>query len=498
MLPLHPKFAFDLAEVDKNVPVLLQGEQEVHTLDAAAEKTIEFFEDCKSKSPLLKDYVRVEKLKLTTHRLLVQAPAVAGRVARSAGAVVPATAVDGGSAVGSAAGAAGASAALDVGWLCVRLDKIREVVFDGSGIFRNKRVLLKYVAGGAVAGNAWAAPSGSSPPVQLSPTPPKSLYEKAAGAGSPHDPFYSSGSSEDSSNPPSARAAPVPVQQRREQLRATEILFKLSDNALVERLYKLIKKAVADRGWAGPGCSFDKRVVMGGIAAVQNRADQKAKQDAAAADDGMKDLSSLKKNAEVLVGLAKRVAKSNTEEDNEIKKLLKEYGLLEAATAQEDDSASPTTTTGASFTDPLASELHPVCLKALRSSKIGMMLVHDFYCLFNRLRGTAIVSPKELSTALREIVSRENSALSLRSLPNGASCLQLTTTTPEAMAEDLVKLISEERGGEPVSAQILSEAWSISVGLAAMHLKEIEMLGTCPICRDDSKEGLMFYKNVFV
>ena len=46
-----------------------------------------------------------------------------------------------------------------------------------------------------------------------------------------------------------------------------------------------------------------------------------------------------------------------------------------------------------------------------------------------------------------------------------------------------------------VTAQFLSEEWDIAISLALLQLKEAEVRGS--LVRDDSLEGLFFYKNAF-
>jgi len=61
---------------------------------------------------------------------------------------------------------------------------------------------------------------------------------------------------------------------------------------------------------------------------------------------------------------------------------------------------------------------------------------------------------------------------------------------------DRIVSVIDEHG--PLSAQKLSELWNISVALAVLQLREAEMVKTSKICRDDSIEGLFFYRNFFV
>jgi ESCRT-II complex subunit VPS36 len=62
---------------------------------------------------------------------------------------------------------------------------------------------------------------------------------------------------------------------------------------------------------------------------------------------------------------------------------------------------SPVTkeTTGQLYHSALARELSEFLRKPLKESRGGMMILPDVYCLYNRARGTALISPDDLYRA---------------------------------------------------------------------------------------------------
>lgn len=107
------------------------------------------------------------------------------------------------------------------------------------------------------------------------------------------------------------------------------------------------KKITGLRGWLAHNCSYEEKVVMGGIAAVVHKQEQKTKSEQLTADAGLQDIESLRKNAQALVSLAKRVTSDKSggggasSEANDIKKLLQEYGLMDNGSAGNSPAGTP-------------------------------------------------------------------------------------------------------------------------------------------------------------
>jgi len=173
-----------------------------------------------------------------------------------------------------------------------------------------------------------------------------------------------------------------------------------------------------------------------------------------------------------MVSLSKRVAAADSGEENEMQKLLNEYGLRDA---QDLRSTS------------LEEELKNVTLRLLNRSR--MMLVEDLYCVFNRLRGTNLVSPHDFITSLRRV--GEGPDLRLRPIHN-ALCVQVKGANEEELAQELATMCKEQ----PHTAAMVAKTFEMSIRLAQVQLLDAELHGY--VCRDDSIEGLRFYDNRFL
>ncbi len=183
----------------------------------------------------------------------------------------------------------------------------------------------------------------------------------------------------------------------------------------------------------------------------------------------------------------------------------------------------------------------------------GLMPLTDVYCLFNRARGTELVSPDDLLAAAKMfqqarggLVLRESAhccqrsllssvppphalmhpsawaqvslPLSLRTLSSGMLAVQGADFSDERVCQRIAALVQPGPPAAPASAsaasssqllhqQLLQElgpavtssevakALGCSTTLAAEHLAMAEQRGV--LCRDVGPEGLRFYRNFF-
>lgn len=249
-----------------------------------------------------------------------------------------------------------------------------------------------------------------------------------------------------------------------------EISFRLTTP--VTDAFNIITDTINGMPWLAG--SYDPRALIGGMDRITYQREKRMKEDKSTASDALSDLEALRKNAQAMVALSKRVAAADTGEENEMQKLLNEYGLRDA---QDLRSTS------------LEQELKNVTLRLLNRSRAKMMLVEDLYCVFNRLRGTNLVSPRDFMSSLRQV--GQGPDLRLRPIHN-ALCVQLKAANEEEVAEELAKLCTEH----PHTAAMVAKTMEISIRLAQVQLLDAELLGH--LCRDDSIEGLRFYDNRFL
>jgi ESCRT-II complex subunit VPS36 len=132
----------------------------------------------------------------------------------------------------------------------------------------------------------------------------------------------------------------------------------------------------------------------------------------------------------------------------------------------------------------------------------GMMTLTDVYCLFNRARGTNMISPEDLLKAI-ELMKELNLGLSKRTFASGVVVLQDDAFDDESMAKRLTDLATESirpkqklnsAGG--ITAMDASRSLKISALLANEHLLSAERMGN--LCRDVTLEGVRFFPNLFM
>lgn len=135
----------------------------------------------------------------------------------------------------------------------------------------------------------------------------------------------------------------------------------------------------------------------------------------------------------------------------------------------------------------------------------GVMTVADVYCLFNRARGTELVSPDDLLQAISMFQS-VGVPLRLRRFASGVTVVQSSLHSDAEMVRRISQLVAggsaapgggaaADSCGPGITAADLSRAAGISLTIAREHLLSAE--AGCVLCRDDGPEGLRFYRNFF-
>lgn len=126
-----------------------------------------------------------------------------------------------------------------------------------------------------------------------------------------------------------------------------------------------------------------------------------------------------------------------------------------------------------------------------RLKLVGTMTLTDVYCVYNRARGTNLISPEDLLTAIG-YMSTLKLGISQREFPSGLKVVQGADFSDEVMAEKLKNLSLEK--GHLTSADA-SRDLHISALLANEQLLAAERMGY--LCRDVTLETTRFYPNRF-
>lgn len=223
---------------------------------------------------------------------------------------------------------------------------------------------------------------------------------------------------------------------------------------------------------------------IGGI--IKKTKDTVAKTDKSI-DLAFKDLDALMENARNIVGLAEKFrhsqeAKAQDDKDqSEFNTMLLDLGIVSPVTKS---------SSGAAYHTSLSRQLADFMQVPLQRSG-GMMTLTAAYCLFNRARGTELISPDDMMQACT-LFTDLGLPVKLRPLTSGFMVLQLESMSDEAFAAQILRAI-EERGH--TNAVVLSQVMHVSLMLAKQRLLEAEGKGL--LCRDESFEGINFYPNIF-
>ena len=124
----------------------------------------------------------------------------------------------------------------------------------------------------------------------------------------------------------------------------------------------------------------------------------------------------------------------------------------------------------------------------------GMMTLTDVYCLFNRARGTNLISPDDLMMSL-EWMPKLGLGMKKREFESGVVVVQDDSFDDVKMADKLLQ-IADTKEEDGVTALDVSRLLKINAMLANEQLLEAEKLGR--LCRDVTLEGTRFYRNRFV
>jgi len=199
------------------------------------------------------------------------------------------------------------------------------------------------------------------------------------------------------------------------------------------------------------------------------------------------DLNSLMEKAKEMVQLAERLSqqqekeKKSQGETDELRTMLLNIGIASPVTKE---------SAGSLYHQQLSRQLADWVQKPLAHSG-GVIALTDLYCLFNRARGTALISPEDLHRAC-VLFEQLNLPVRLRKFESGVLVVQSASFNDEEIAKSITNLV---RVNGPTSAFEVAKNKNISLQLATEQLLTAEKLGV--VCRDDTFEGIVFYLNFF-
>jgi ESCRT-II complex subunit VPS36 len=251
----------------------------------------------------------------------------------------------------------------------------------------------------------------------------------------------------------------------------------------------------------------NNRVANVGISGILERQKQQMKQADTLANSALSDLDSLAQKAKEVVNVIQRYAaylqemKTAAEEEgfsetssqlgevNEMETIMQNIGVISPVTRL---------SAGRLYHQQLARQLAELLYHQHRLQRLGgMITLTDAYCLYNRARGTELVSPDDLFHAV-EMMSLLRLGMQLRTFPSGVKVIQLDSSLDdqEFQSNVLIYLESDEEYlNQGASPTMIAKHLNISLLLVREQLLEAERKGI--LCRDESLEGLMYFPNRF-
>lgn len=273
------------------------------------------------------------------------------------------------------------------------------------------------------------------------------------------------------------------------------------------------RRAGGGGGQGGDGSG--SRASTAGIAGILRRQEANRKATAEIATEAFSDLKSLIDKAKEVVAVVERYSAAlqdkpksgggadgngehSTREAEDLSGILQDIGI-----------ASPVTKSnaGTRYHQQLAGQLADFLssppgkragARTLLDMFGGMMTLPDVFSVFNRARGTELVSPADLLTSA-QLLGPSRLGMSLRRFTSGVLVIQADSHSDVAVGEKLVKAAEDAAGaegwGDGLVAAHVARDLRVSVTLAIEHLRTAETGGL--LCRDESVEGTRFYVNRF-
>ncbi|MCO5599202.1 hypothetical protein L7F22_053302 [Adiantum nelumboides] len=158
--------------------------------------------------------------------------------------------------------------------------------------------------------------------------------------------------------------------------------------------------------------------------------------------------------------------------------------------------ASPVTkeTAGALYHQQLSRQLADFVKVPLQKAG-GMLALVDVYCLFNRARGTELISPEDLLRACT--LWGKIDVPVLRRFDSGVMVIQSKSQSDDEVFLRVKSLLNRttESTKVGISASEVARALGMAPALAKEQLLSAESKGD--LCRDDGPDGLRFFLNFF-
>lgn len=196
---------------------------------------------------------------------------------------------------------------------------------------------------------------------------------------------------------------------------------------------------------------------------------------------------------------------ADAETNRQLTTMMQDMGMTTALTAKETSRSVYYETLARQLSDYL--RRHKTFERDTKGNLIGsgIMTLTDIYCLFNRARGTNMISPEELLEALG-MMEGLGLNMKLREFDeSGVVVLQEAGFDDAAMAETLLQEIKNQEEKYKEDGEVKFVGMTVLEAARVLKLSPLltnEQLGSAErsgaLCRDVTLEGTRFFRNIFV
>lgn len=226
--------------------------------------------------------------------------------------------------------------------------------------------------------------------------------------------------------------------------------------------------------------------------------------------DALSDLESLMTRGKEVVNIVNRYAsyiaadenKSNiltgvestnaNSENADMEQMMQSIGLISPVTRM---------SAGRMYHQQLARQIADVLLKNDHLKKLGgMITLIDLYCLYNKARGTELVSPDDLYAACK-LCGDLSLPLRMKEFrESGVKVMELCDLDYKLLIDKIAVIVNANyHNGSKHRAGTLASNIAISLNMSILITVEVLLLAEQHgvICRDDNIHGLEYYPNMF-
>lgn len=269
-----------------------------------------------------------------------------------------------------------------------------------------------------------------------------------------------------------------------------ELLLTFESQLDTSESLSALSRALERQSWVAPMNSVvTKSVRPVGISGILKHHERNKQTTGKLANASFIDLESLMLHANKVVVAMERCqvqaeAEAHGTENARLHDILSQFGIRSPVTKS---------VAGLDFHLGLARELGDFLHSRRHLERTGgMMTLPDLFCLWNRARGMALVSPDDLLLSAQLLAQLEH-GMTLRSFDTGVVVVQGKSHQDDLIGAQLKEIAVKHVFLTPTQVSALLK---IPVALSREHIRTAEKNGF--LCRDDASGVLSYYPNHFL